>query len=338
MSHPLSALIDKHLGAGFLPRLKQQVLGLAEDFWKDGPENLLNLDLNAAKLRGMAARKAPVTARHPARKNPEDAPVASQPAIPARDPNLWHAEPGEISEKMWGDGFVTPGGSVISGMLIKPLGLTKEMSVLDLSAGLGGRIRRTAEETGAYVTGLEPDASVAERGMQLSVKAGKSKHAPITHYVADKLALNRSYDCIIARETFYRMANRSAFFAKIGQHTKPRGQIAFTDYIVNPEHRDHPAILAWKNFEKNADPPGLVELAEAWAKAGFNLRVNEDLTEFYKTEVRVGLKRLMQFLVSGIQPDEETSYAVLRRIETWKYRMAAMDAGMKFHRFYGTKQ
>jgi cyclopropane fatty-acyl-phospholipid synthase-like methyltransferase len=313
-----SAMLDKH----FVPLLKQQIMGLAEDFWKDGDENLFGIGLKKAKKN--QAFVEPVYAKRE--------PVKSS------SPELWHAVPGEISEKMWGEGFVTPGGHVINSLLIKPLGLTKEMSVLDISAGLGGYMRRAAEETGAYVTGLEPDAKLAERGMQLSIKAGKAKRAPITHYDSANLVLDRTFDSVVARETFYRLPDRPNFFTTIAEHTKSQAQIAFTDYILDKEHREKPEVLAWKEKEKLANPLSLVEMAEAWAKVGFRLRVHEDLTDFYKTEVLVGMKRLMEFLASGIRPDKETAESVLRRIETWQYRLKAMDVGMKFYRFYGTKQ
>jgi cyclopropane fatty-acyl-phospholipid synthase-like methyltransferase len=335
MPNPLISFVDKHLWPHFIPRLKQQIRGLAEDFWKDGPENLLGLDFMAESVDDEPLSRGSSTIEDSSETSAYDPPTRHGPH--ERKPKLWSAAPGEISEKMWGTGFVTPGGNVIDSLLIKPLGLTKEMSVLDLSAGLGGRMRRTAEETGAYITGLEPDLAIAERGMQLSVKAGKSKRAPITHYDPAHLELKRPYDCVIARETFYRVADRAALFAVIGKHTKTNAQSAFTDYIVDPEHREHPNIQAWLKDENITYPLGLVEAAEAWAKVGFSLRVHEDLTDFYKAEVMVGMKRLMSFLASGVHPDAATADSVLRRIEKWKHRMKAMEAGMKFYRFYGTK-
>jgi hypothetical protein len=324
MPNPLSGLGGKHL----VPRLKQQIFGLAEDFWTDGPENLLGLysvSIPIPKIR-------PIVKPPPAKPQ---APVHSPPR--AADGPIWRAEPGEISEKMWGEGFVTPGGQLIDGMLVAPLGLMKEMSVLDLSAGLGERMRDIVKEAGVYITGLEPDAPIAERGMRMSLKAGEGKHAPIAHYDPAHLKLDRHYNCFIARETFYRVPNRPSFFAILGEHAKPQAQAAFTDYIVDPEYREHPAILAWRKNEILANPMGLVETAEIWAKIGFDLRVHEDLTDFYKAEIMVGLKRLKDFLASGARPDKETGAAVLRRLDTWKYRLAAMDAGMKFYRFYGMK-
>ena len=273
MPNPLLLLKKNHLGSQFLPLLKQRIIGLAEDFWADGSESLLKLDLKSKSGgKPQQSKKKQSDGREPA--------SATAPPIKPDQKNLhvWHAEPGEISEKMWGEGFVTPGGNIINSMLIKPLGLTKEMSVLDLSAGLGGLMRSTVEDTGAYLTGLEPDAAIAKRGMELSVRAGKSKHAPVTNYDPANIILDRAYDCIIARETFYRLPDQHAFFATIAKHTKPHAQIAFTDYIVDAEHRHAPAIMAWFNNEKLAKPLGLVRirrsLGKSWVQSarprGFN--------------------------------------------------------------------
>ena len=346
MPHPILIRIQQkaraYFGPHFLLLLKQQLVGLCEDYWADGSENLLGLDYGHFSFTQFKAdllkiiqpkQQPPATVPPMAGQKKQAAPSAKT----TQQKTEWHAAPGEISEKMWGAGLVTPADDTLTGKLITPLGLTNAMSVLDLSAGLGGRMRKTAQETGAYFTGLEPDPSIAERGMQLSVKAGKSKHAFITHYDPSNLVLNRSYDCVIARETLYRVPDRAAFVAVIAKNTKPHAQIAFTDYILDPEHREKPAILAWKKNEKLANPAGFVEMAELWAKGGFGLRVHEDLSDFYKKEVMAGMKRLMEFLASGVVPDKETGVAILRRIDTWKYRMAAMDSGLKFYRFYGTK-
>jgi hypothetical protein len=118
---------------------------------------------------------------------------------------------------------------------------------------------------------------------------------------------------------------------------KPRAQVSFTDYIINPEMRDRPALAAWRSCEKGADPVGLVEMAELWAKVGISLRVHDDQTVYYKEEVKNGLGRLATFMASGATPDKETKIALQKRITTWAMRMAALNAGMKFYRFYGLR-
>jgi SAM-dependent methyltransferase len=322
MLNPLSNFVERHLGA---KRLKQFAFGLAADFWKDGDANPFAF---GSSREGFSSHTSPPV-RSPASRA-EQKKKAQQ--------KVWHAAPGEISEKMFGTGYVTPGDAVITEAMIRPLGLTGAMNVLDLSAGLGGRMRKTTEETGAYVTGLEPDKEIALRGMELSIKAGKGKHAPVAHYDPVLFTVSRMYDCVLARETFYRVTDKDAFFKSISACVKAKGQLVFTDYIINPEHRKEPAIVAWQVQEKNASPLGLVEMAEAWAKVDFGLRINEDMSDFYKQEVLTGLKRLAIFLSSSNPPDPETKKSLQRRIEIWTHRLASMEQGMKFYRFYGTKK
>jgi SAM-dependent methyltransferase len=211
------------------------------------------------------------------------------------------------------------------------------MTMLDLAAGLGTRMRRLSEEFGISINGLEPDPDLAARGMALSVKAGVGKRNAITAYDPVNLVEKNKYDCVLSRETLYRVADRTKFIASIVACCKPKAQVSFTDYIVNPESKDKPAILAWRAFEKDADPIGLVEMAELWAKAGISLNVLDDETEYYKKEIKRGLLRFAEFMASGVKPDAETKKAIEKRIIIWAHRMAAMEQGMRFFRFYGQR-
>ena len=232
---------------------------------------------------------------------------------------------------------MTPADDYITDLLTKPLNLTKEMSVLDLSAGLGARLRRTSEMYGTYINGREPDPEIAARGMAFSVAMGKGKRDSITPYDPMSLEEERKYDCIVARETLYRVANKKIFVESIVDCCKPHAQISFTDYILNQESLTQPAVLAWKAIEKDAQPPTLVEMAELWAKAGISLRVHDDQTEFYKKEVKHGMIRFARFMASGVRPDSVTKKSIEKRITTWAHRLAALEQGLKFYRFYGLR-
>ena len=68
------------------------------------------------------------------------APAAPRPAMPGVNSRfgkpLWSATRIGVVEKIWGDGFTSPGGDDYIPELVKPLGLNPAMSVLDLAAGL----------------------------------------------------------------------------------------------------------------------------------------------------------------------------------------------------------
>jgi cyclopropane fatty-acyl-phospholipid synthase-like methyltransferase len=318
MSNRPTSAYAHGMTASLWPRIRRVALGLAHDFWQDGPAlPPPNTEILLDPAEAIAIQEL------------------QQPSAPATP--LWHAQPGEISEKIWGQGFVTPGDEYLTELMIKPLGINKDMSVLDLSAGLGGRLRRVSNDFGIYITGLEPDPEIAKRGMQLSIAAGMAKRAEIKHADLMNLELTRAYDCFVMRETMYRLTDKQKLVTAIAKAAKMRSQLSFTDYIVNPEDQDKPAIVAWKAFEK-ATPMGLVEMAQLWAKAGFNLRVHDDQTDYYKKEVMAGLRRFSQFLAASyMKPAEETKKSIDKRITTWAHRLAAMEEGMKFYRFYGLK-
>jgi SAM-dependent methyltransferase len=331
MTFSLSAITDRYPSAArmhwVLAYARQSIVGFAQDFWKDG--NWEKTD----PLDDVDSQQ-PSFSDH---LNNSTADFASKNAATKNTGPLWHALPGEISEKMWGNGYVTPGDEYITERLIGPLGLSKDMSLLDLSAGLGGRLRKTTDEYGVYIDGLEPDPEIAARGREMSVLSGHGKHAKIRTYDPKNLSSDHKHDCVLARETIYRIDDKEKFVKSIIQCCKAKVQVSFTDYIVNPESKNQPAILAWCAYEKGANPIGLVEMAEIWAKAGVTLRVHDDMTEYYKSEVKKGLVRFAKYIATGINPDPETMKAINKRIVTWAHRMAALEQGAKFYRFYGLK-
>ena len=329
MATPVTMTTDSTQQSGGFRRAlalwRRDLWGLAQDYWHDGnwqaPPPPLPVELETPEVWTHEAA-TPVAAPVDVAKNAE---------------GLWHALPGEISEKLWGENFVTPGDEYITERLIRPLGINKSMSMLDLAAGLGGRLRKTATEFGVYISGLEPDPEIAKRGNELSVALGQGKHVSITPYDPANLATPRKYDCVIARETIYRVPNKEAFITSIVNCCKPRAQVSFTDYTIEPALRNHPSIVAWRDFEKGADPCGLDNMMEMWAKAGMNLRVHDDQTAFYQREVQAGLKRFVAFMATGVKPDPETKKAIDKRLKTWMLRVWAFEAGMKFYRFYGLR-
>ena len=292
--------------------------GLARDFWKDS-----DATISAGAAGPMSYENA----------------VAAAAAMPvkASPDGLWRPEPGEISERMWGKDFILPGDAEMTERMIRPLGLDKDMSVLDLSAGLGGHMRKPIEEFAVHISGMEVDADIAQRGMKQLQASGRGKRATIAAYDPLNLTADRLYDCILARETLHHMPDKEKFIKSMLAISKPKVQFSFTDYVVNPEMRDAPAIAAWRAFEKGADPVGLVEMAELWAKSGVNLRVHDDQTDTYKKEVMLGLARFAKFMASGVKPAPETKKAIDKHITLWAHRVSALNAGMKFYRFYGLR-
>ena len=333
MPNPIYAFIEKHAG----PRFAQQAAGIFEDFWKDTqcefPIYELKITGRTFKLPNLL-KPMPTT---PGQAAPTPAPRTTAAPIKAATPStLWHAAPGELAEKMWGTEQILPAGDELMTMLITPAGLAKDKNVIDLTAGLGGPMRKLVGQV-SQLKGMETDPAIAARGMELSTKQGKAKMAPIETYDPAAFSMPAIYACMIARELFYHTPDKNKFFYSIAAGIKIGGSVVFTDYIVNPEDRAKPGILAWQAQEPMAKPLGLIEMAEAWAKAGVELRVSEDQTPYYRKELVNGINRFVAALSSASHPDGETKKAILAEVEAWIHRLAAIQAGMKFYRFHAVK-
>lgn len=308
--------MKQYMNPAMLHKWRAVIIGLARDYWKDGATTpTVSFKKFAKKSTSTTTSKTTATAVLP----------------------RWKANRLEVIEKMWGKGMSRPGDEALTDVLVGPLGLNKEMTLMDLAAGLGGFARRVATQYKTYVAGMEIDPEMAKRGMELSVAAGKAKQASVDHYDPANFVPPRHFDCFIARDIFYRIADREKFFKSIVMGLKPHGQIVFTDYLLEPEHSENEVIKAWLANESGANPLPLAKMVETWIGHGCDVRVNEDMSNLYRHEIVKGLVAFTAFLAKN-PPDEATKPLVKHETEKWARRVAAMGQGLKYYRFYMIKK
>ena len=307
-----------------LMRLRVALVGLAVDFWADAPFPWHKLGFGKSEAKPPKQPKV----------EPKVVPVA-EPGKP--EIQIWSGDRIQVIEKIWGDGHTLPGNDEYIDTLVKPLGLNSELSVLDLAAGLGGLGRKLAKDFGSYVTGMEVKQALAARGMIMSIAAGKGKQASVVAYDPAEYSAARKYDCIFARELFYRIIGKEAFFKQVAESLKSGGgQLVFTDYILDHKHRENPAIQQWLKVEPKAVPLSSIEMIKHWKGLGFDLRIAEDQTEMYRGEILKGFARAAEFFATNA-PDGATKPFVVRELYIWLRRLIAFQQGLRYYRFYGIK-
>ncbi|MBI1207971.1 MAG: methyltransferase domain-containing protein [Azospirillum sp.] len=250
---------------------------------------------------------------------------------------LWTATRIEVAEKIWGEGFVSPGGGEQLVTMVKPLGLNPAMSVLDLGAGLGGATRVMAGNFGAWVTGFEASPLLCEIGMQRSVKAGLAKQAPIDRYDPETFRYPKRVDAIFAKEAFFTIGNKEGLFDSMLAALKPRGQLLYTDYVAEPYVLDEPAMKAWASREPQEPKLWSLQLAsEALRQRNLDLRICEDVTDAHRSLILSSVKALTDHLEKHCL-DEQTKSHVLDEVELWAARVVALQSGLRCFRFYALK-
>lgn len=269
------------------------------------------------------------------------APPAPRRVIGYRDPDRpWQTPRAKLACMLWGEGFSHPGDTEHVLQLVKPFALDPAMTVMDLCAGLGGGARAIVEEFGVWVSGLEPDAELAEAGMQISTKAGLAKKAEIAHYDPAKIDIRAgTVDCFLCRQLLHRVEDKARFLRAIDRALKNRGQVVLTDFMLaDPSRADSPAIKAWRESEGVPLYLWTVEqYAAAFKQEGLEVRVTEDMTAAFRSMVLRGWADLTS-ATDGASLDPELVHALVDELERWTRRVAALESGdVKLVRFYALK-
>jgi ubiquinone/menaquinone biosynthesis C-methylase UbiE len=281
-----------------------------------------------ARLRGDVGAEDAIEAELPLEAAAAPARAASAPLSPL--------DPLTVRQWLWGPGFVTPGDAQYVLNLVKPFALNPAMSMLDVAAGLGGAARAISAEFDAYVTAYEHDPELAQRGMAMSVAAGRQKHAPVSVYDPESFELRSGgFDCILGRGATYMVQDKERFMRVLILGLKQRGQLLLNDYVVDPALAGRPELAMWMELQRY--PPQLWTLqqyTDCFKSLGFDVRIAEDITAQLKLQIVLGWDNLLQ-TVDLKQLPRQHKLAVVNEAERWVKTIIAFDSGaVKAYRFY----
>ncbi len=252
----------------------------------------------------------------------------------------WETARIALVQEVWGPGFVGPGGEEAILNLVKPLGLSPAMSLLELGARLGGAARIMADHFGVWVTGLEADSRLVDAGTELSTMAGLAKKASIKSFDPEHFeAQPKSFDCIFSRDFFFTVEDKDRLLKMIEFALKDRGQLLFTDFVSAAPGRSTPALQEWIAAEPETPHLWTVEdYTKALAALKFDVRVTEDITEDLCKQVTA---RWASYMAGVDQSalDSEAATALVNEVKFWTRRVKVMEAGdLKAYRFLGLKR
>ena len=240
----------------------------------------------------------------------------------------WETSRVTLVQKVWGEGFESPGGRKHILNMVKIFGLDPAMTVLDLGAGLGGAARIMCGDFGVWVTGFEADANLAEAGMGLSVKAGMGEKAPVHAFDPDTFEHKQgSVDCVFSKEFLFSVADKPRFLKAVEVLLKPKGQFLFTDFMLAKPHLRSPTLKNWiENEPQTPHAWALEDYEAALAGARLDTRVVEDVTKAFRAMVIKGWADYTESTRPG-SVGIETAPALVDEVELWTRRIQAIDSG-----------
>lgn len=280
----------------------------------------------------MTAKEADVAAAMAA-ELPADAP-------PAPPSSPWTPTRIALVERLWGEGFHTPGGAEHILELVKPMGLDETKTLLDLGCGLGGGARTVAGSFGTWVTGVEWWKDLALAGVERSTRANLAKKATVQFQANGRIFLkSNSFAGVFSKESLFTVPDKAALLQTLTDALKIDGELCFTDYIVLGGTDLSRHLQEWCGREPiSAYPWSVAQYSSALGQLGYDLRVAEDMSERHCQLIRDGWRHLVESMEPGsVTP--EMMPLVVREAEIWARREALLRKGeLRHYRFFAIKR
>ena len=291
-------------------------------------QSLAGGDVSAAE--GRPANSTPPT-------KPETAGVA---------PRHWADWRIDLMERLWGKGFLLPGGTDFVAQLTKPLSLGTKASVLVLGAGMGGPSNLIAEEFGAFIDGIEPDPELAAASAKRAVVVkGMSRVSIKNVSIDDEAAFARQYDAIFGQEIMLRHADKSDLLDRCVNALKDNGKLVVTDFTC----ADGTAVEAIDPWLKREEAAGPILSEGEWRalltgtglpkkKPRFSVRTVEDMSDRYIALVLDGWVALEESLRANAA-NREILRGMIEEAERWALRVTLLKSHqIRYTRLFATKK
>jgi hypothetical protein len=229
----------------------------------------------------------------------------------------WPRERVAMIQRIWSEGFNSPGGGFHILDLVKPLDLSASRHLLHFGAGLGGPARLLDETFDVHVKGWEPNPELAAAG-------GPEVQLYDPETVASQ---DDDFDFVFSKEALFKMADKDGLFEVLKGKLAERGQMILTDYVLAEEGGDDQAVQAWLGAEPVARfPETEADHLARLEKFGLEVRSNEDITDTHSQLVLRGWEYFLESLAE--EKPEPAQRALLRNeLEVWARRMQLMEAG-----------
>ncbi|MDH3742600.1 MAG: methyltransferase domain-containing protein [Hyphomicrobiales bacterium] len=247
---------------------------------------------------------------------------------PAQDHQEYDDDLIAVLESVWGEGFMSPGGTKEVDRVLDGLALSG-LTILDLGCGLGGATVHIAQ---AYdpikVIGMDIEDNLIDLCQQLAAKAGAGANTEFVKVEPGPLPVdNDSLDMVFSKDSIIHIADKDALASDIFRALKPGGWFAASDWLAGYTDQPSPEMQAY--VEAEGLDFGLASAAtyeQAMKTAGFEDITLLDRNEWYRQEARAERVNLKGSLYDGLQSTVGTTF-LTRQIDVWDKMIVALDQG-----------
>jgi len=220
------------------------------------------------------------------------------------------------SERMYGEGFQSPGNIAAVASFCARLEMKPRMRILDIGSGLGGSAFYLADRYGARVVGLD----VAPAMVELSTERTQERNLST---VVFRLGDIRSYplaadafDLVWTRDAILYVPEKRMVWRKVFNSLKPGGQLFITDFCRRRGDLsgDFSAYLEQCHYHLQ----DIGEYTDTLHQAGFEIATAEDVTSEFIDSLEKEREQLIRHKAEFLADFDEADYRYL--VERWEMK------------------
>lgn len=233
-----------------------------------------------------------------------------------------------LLEKVWGDGYLSPGGpdeirKIVEGIVFA------EKTVLDIGCGTGGIGLFLAETyRPAKLLGLDVDQGLVDRATLAAKQKGLDGPLEYRCVSPGPLPLQGGvFDIVFSKDAMIHIADKESLFAEVFRVTAPGGTLTICDWMSSTEAPFSPELDAYIELEGlgfGMASPGRYE--QAIAQAGFQDIKMTDRNPWYRDRVTRELEALSGSLYDGLVQSVGQEF-VDHSIAVWRALKTVVDRG-----------
>lgn len=261
-------------------------------------------------------------------------------AVQKRAPS-WDLDRIKVSEAVWGQGEVGPSAAHFLPPLLPTLGLDPAMTAIEVGSGLGSVSRKMHMNSGVYTIGFEPDPLLLEKSQELALHWGlrrKTRFNPLNLRKPEFEGVrSNTINCVVMHSTVTQVASIPKLFSTLTDLMAPGARFLLADYFVTEENGDVRAMKKWTGLQ-----PGptfmipVTELKTCLQELGFEIHVDEDLTEPFRDYVRAAWEEFLKGVSEGAYPLDELGPALLESTRWMAGARALKVGGLQYRRISAT--
>ena len=252
-------------------------------------------------------------------------------------PTAWPVGRLALSNELWGNGFIFPGGESEILRLTRPLGVSAAASLLIVGIGGGGPAVTVTRNLGAWVTGVEADPSLlaTARGFVGRSQLGKKITLKVWDPAKPEFGKSSHHHCL-ALEPFLG-DHPEPIVDALAQALRPSGQMVITELGAPvPLNPADPTVRRWAELEQR-DPSEVlapVAVTRMLGRIGLDVRVAEDMSDRHMGHALSGWRNMMREL-ARTKPTPAQAVQLVREAELWLLRRRLIRDGrlrmMRWH-------